>query len=341
MKILLISSTVFPIPLKGYGGLEQIVYELACGLQKKGHQVAVIAPEGSILPDGIELIPVGLRELEESAYRRHQERLESGEFDVIGDHSWEAWSYISAMSKEGSLPIVHTIHTSPTIYQSPPPVQYPCLIGLSDQHCNDIRLHLKIDARRIYNGIDTSFYKRDPRIKRDSRYLWLARYTPEKGGLVAINMARRTRISLDCVGDVEIIGDQTYMERCRVACDGLRVRFMPGVPRSETLRLYNSHQALLFPVQWSEPFGLTVIEASACETPILTLRRGAMSELVRHGENGFIYDSEEDLEKAIRENVITEISPAACRKVAEDFTIERMVENYERIYTEVANGERW
>lgn len=341
MRILLISTTIFPVPLEGYGGLEQICWHLALGLHEKGHQVTLVAPEGSNVPEGIELIVTGLRQPEEAAWHLYRERMESDEFDVIHDSSWEAWPYASSIGRDPELPIIHTIHTSPTIYGRPPEVQSPCFVGLSDQHCNDIRLHLRCDARKVYNGLDLEYYTQDPAIKRGGRWLWIARYTPEKGPLVAINLARKLNLQLDCFGDVEIVGDAQYVDRCRNACDGLTVRWNPGVTREETVNLYQSYKALLYPLQWSEPFGLCVCEANACGMPVMTLRRGAMPELVKNGRNGYVFDSEEELERALCENVVDNIKPGACRKVAEKFSLKRMVDSYEKLYQEVADGHRW
>ena len=127
MKILLISTTIFPLPPAGYAGTEQIVYNLAIGLQKKGHAVTVVAPEGTVLPEGIALIPTGLREPEEAAWMRYRDRL--GEFDVIHSHGFEGWAYMSSAGRSPELPIIHTLHTVPQIYATPPPCAVPLLRG--------------------------------------------------------------------------------------------------------------------------------------------------------------------------------------------------------------------
>lgn len=341
MRILIVSTTIFPLPPTGYSGLEMLTYQIAVGMQKKGHQVSVVAPQGSQLPEGIELIPTGIREAEQAVYMRYKDRLEKGDWDVVHDHSWEAWPYMSAVGHEPALPILHTLHTSPTIYGKPPPVMRPCFVGISDSHCQDIRLHLGIDARRVYNGIDLIFYAQDAGVKRNGRYLFLGRYTPEKGPLVAINLASRLRFALDCVGDVEIVGNPEYVDRCRNLCDGLLVRFRAGVSRDETVKLYRSSKALLFPLQWSEPFGLSIVEASACGLPVLTLRKGAMPELVKDGENGWAFWTEGDLEDAIKQDWPSKIDPVRARAVAERFSLQAMIDGYEELYKDVANGVRW
>lgn len=342
MKLLIISPNIFPIPLQGYGGLEQIVFLTAVGLAAKGHQVTVVAPQGSQLPDGVELIPTVQGEPEEGSWHRYSQRMQAGEFDCIVDHTWEKWAYVSSSSRDPELPIMGILHTAPGIYQTPPPVLWPCLVGLSEQHARDQRLHLKVDCRVAYNGIDTAaFYTPDPSVKRNDHYLAFGRYTAEKGMLQAMNIARRTRVRLDCFGDTTIVGDQGYVERCRQAADGLRVRFNGPVSRQDSLRLYRGAKALLFPLQWSEPFGLAIIEAMACGMPVLTLRRGAMPELVEHGVSGFVYDTEDELEQAIRDDVVAKLDPAKIRASAERFTIQRMVDRHEALAQDVVAGKGW
>ena len=149
-------------------------------------------------------------------------------------------------------------------------------------------------------------------------------------------------MSLDCYGDTSLIGDKTYLERCRAAADGIRIRVFPGVPRTRTVALYQSYSALLFPLQWDEPFGLTVAEASACGLPVLTLTRGAMRELVKDGENGWAVDDEDALEELLKSGAWREqIGPERARAVARRFSLAMMVDTYEKLYQEVAHGDRW
>ena len=339
--ILLISTNIFPLPPSGYAGLEILVYHLAIGLQNKGWRVSVVAPKESRLPEGIELISTETREPEEQSYHRYKARLENQEFDCIADHSWEKWSYISSIGHEPELPIVSTIHSSPIIYNSIPRVKYRRFIGLSDQHCNDIELHLKSDARRVYNGIDLNFYNINTEIKRNSRWVNLARYTPEKGFLPAINMCMRNGIQLDVVGDKEIIGDTIYPRLCEQAADGVVVRCIGSVSREDTVKFYQGYKGLLFPLQWSEPFGLVTVEASACGMGVLTLSRGAMKELVKDGVNGYVLPNENELEKAILDERIRNIDPIKAREWSSQFSLENFIDNYDKIYLEASNGIGW
>lgn len=342
MKLLLISTTIFPLPPAGYAGTENIVFNLACGLAAKGHQVSVMAPEGSRLPAGVELLACKPGESEESAYARlYRERIEKGEWEVIGDHSFEAWSYMSSIGREPQLPIVHTVHTHNSIYQKPPPVQWPRFVGISDSHCRLLSLALGIAPRRVYNGIDLDFYKPDPSVSRNGRYLAFGRFTAEKGMLHAILLAKRLRLALDAVGDVNIVASKEYVDRCREACDGLQVRFQGGVSRQDAVTLYRTHRALLFPLQWDEPFGLVPVEAAACGLPVLTLSRGAMPEVVKDGVSGFVCENERELEDKLTSGALGSLEPEKIRGWAKQFSLEQMVASYAALYAEAAQGIKW
>ena len=113
MKICIISTTVYNLPPPGYSGLEMLVYQWACEFTKQGHQVSVVAPEGSQFPPelNIQLIAVSLREPFDSAYLKYKDRL--SEFDAIIDNSWGWFSVLSQMEADHQLPVIHCYHSDP------------------------------------------------------------------------------------------------------------------------------------------------------------------------------------------------------------------------------------
>ena len=341
LRILLISTSIYALPIKGYGGTEEVVYRLACEFQKRGHQVSVVAPEGSKLPDGMELIPIALGELEETAYRKYANRL--GEFDIIHDHTFGGWVYMGSIGVDTPLPIIKTFHTDPSIWGSPPPVQRPCLVGLSRDHARRLSMHLGVSVEYVYNGIDTTFYKppSDPLKPRSSRLLFMGRYTPEKGALEAMQLCKRKKIPLDCYGDTTMVSNPAYVDRCRQEADEVIVRMFPGVPREETVELYQTHQALLFTPNWDEPFGLTMVEAQACGMLVIALNRGSVKEVVSH-ESGFVEDDLEDIEYVLDGLPLHDDDPQVRVKwVEENFSIAEMTNGYLRLYNRVRNKELW
>lgn len=340
LKILVISSTIYALPPKGYSGLEALVYEWAIEFQKAGHKVAVAAPEGSILPQGIELIPTPLMVDESQAYPHYKERL--GEFDVIFDNTWLWYTVIAQMESDKQLPVIHIWHSDPKGLSNPPPIKFPCLVGLSKEHARKIKgKWSNFEVRYNYNGIPLDFYQRNPKIERNGRYLFMGRYTPEKMPLEAIKLARKCNVPLDLYGNTQIIGDQNYLNECMASCDDKDVVFHLEVPREETIRLYQSHKALIHLVNYIEAFGLVPVEAMACGMPVIVNRQGALPELVEDGVCGFIVDSVEEAEEIIRSGKVDTIKPGDCRRQAERFSIEASAEGYLELFREVAAGGVW
>ena len=340
LKILLIGPTVFKLPLQGYGGTEALLLSLASEFQKAGHQVTVVAPEGSILPEGVTLFPVPLRCSEEEAFSKYRSILT--EFDITHDHTFESWAYLESVGIDPPLPIIKTHHTDPSIWASPPPVPHPCLVGISTDHARRLSLAYQVATRRVYDGIDLSFYSPPPEgSKRNGRLLWLGRYTPEKDPLSAMQLAKRLRIPLDCYGDIEIVSDPAYIDRCRAEADGLIVRWYPGVTREKTVELYRTYRALLYTPIWEEPFGLVICESQACGLPVLTLDRGSMKELVAHGVSGYVCDDISGLEKVLKEGCLAHLKGEAIVANAQKFSKENMAEAYLNLFGQIMRREMW
>lgn len=340
LKILVISSTVFPVPVKGYSGLEMLCYEWAVEFQKAGHKVALVAPRGSTVPEGMELIPTPLMVDESQAYPLYKERL--GEFDVIMDNSW-LWYTVIAQIEAGDkqLPVIHIYHSDPDFLPNPPPIKYPCLVGLSKDHARRIKEKWQFEVRHNYNGIPLDFYHFNPSVQRNGRWLLCARFTPEKMPLETIRLARKCNIPLDLYGNTSIIRDQNYLNQCMAECDATNVVFHLEVPREETVNLYQTHKALIHLVSYNEAFGLVPVEAMSCGMPVIVNRRGALPELVENGVSGFVVDTLEEAEEIIRSGKIDSINSEACRRQAEKFSIERSAKGYLELFREVTSGRVW
>lgn len=324
MKICLISTTVFKLPVSGYAGLEQLVWQQAVGLAKKGHEVAVVAPDGS-QAEGCEIIPCGPpgRVDEYRAYSGFGEMAEGeGEqrkvlrsthpgfwqhlnnFDVIIDHSWQKWSYL--LKQEGSLkaPILGVMHAPVnTMWGSHPPVEKACIVCISkDQAHHYNQLHNK-DTRVAYNGIDLDFYKPMTGVKRTDRFLFLARFSTIKGADLACEACKKVGVGLDLVGDTTITNEPAYLEQIKSMCDGKQIRLIGPATRGECVYWFSQAACLLHPnMRFREPFGLAPVEAQACGCPVIAWDYGAMRETVKQGETGFIVESLEELITHIKYN---------------------------------------
>jgi len=343
MKVIIISTTVFPLPPPGYSGLEMLCYQWAVGLQKLGCQVAVIAPEGSQLPEGIELIATGLREPDETAYAKYKQALEERLKDgwVCMDNSWGWYSVLSQMEADRQLPVIHCYHSDPYNLGTPPPVEKPCLVAFSEAQANIIRRRWNAACQVVPHGIDLSFYRADPNVERGNRYLFLARYTPEKGFLDIAYLARKCRVGLDAFGDVEIIASQDYVRRCFEEADSRQIRVNPGINREETVKQYQSHKALITWPNYVEIFGLTTVEAMACGCPVISKDSGAARELIRQGKTGFVVGTLEEAEELIKNDAISKIKPGDCVRQGRKFSIERSAKGHLRLLQDVADGIYW
>jgi glycosyltransferase involved in cell wall biosynthesis len=340
LKILVISTSVFRVPLQGYGGLEMLAYEWAVEFHKRGHKVSLVAPEGSKLPDGIELIPMPLMEPEQQTFERYKNRLD--QFNVIMDNTWLWYTVIAQLNSQKQLPIIHIYHSDPDYLQVPrPPIQYPCIVGLSRDHANRLSKKWGVQTRTVYNGIPLNYYTMDNTVQRNSRYLWLARYTPEKCPLETIRVARKCGAELDLYGNTMIVRDQNYINQCMMECDAHQVVFHNEATREETLGHYRTHKALIHLVDYNEAFGLVPVEAMACGTPVVVNRRGALPELVNDGVSGYIVNDWNQVEEIIKTGAVDKIKPEDCRKQAEKFSISKSAEGYLSLFRDVVEGRLW
>ena len=341
MKVLIISTTVYPLPTQGYSGLETLCAQLAIGLAAKGHQVAIACPEGSTFPEEIEIIFTGLREDEERAYQRFKGRLEAGEWEVVVDASWGRWATMSNVGREPAIPVVNWHHSDPSVYATPAPVRFNLWVGLSKNHAERLTKHFGMQVRYCYNGIPTDFYQASGQ-PRTGRYLWLARWLPEKAPAEIISLAQKLKVPVDMWGDTEIIGDPRYKDYCFRMADGLYARVGPGISREATVEAYSTHKALLQMYGWNEPFGLSLIEAMSCGCPPIVQRRGAAPELIRNGVTGFLVNDISEMEELIKRDAVKEIKPETMRKhVLKHFTIQKFVDRWEYLLEQVVGGERW
>jgi len=261
VRIAVISSTVFPSPPSGYAGLEQITWEQARGLAAKGHDVTLIAPDGSSCPNVtvIHTGPAG-RHDELGAYRGYGFQVDNAdqlpedqrvrrvepywpillEQDAIIDSSWSKWSY--GLKAEGRLkaPVLGVFHAPvntmfnvwPPRYPGLPPVEKPCAVCISeDQRSHFEALHSPCQARVAYNGIDLDFYK-PLDVPRTDRFLFLARFSTIKGPDLAIEACRDAGVGLDLIGDTSITNEPEFLARCTEMSRDANAR----IPQGEYVR---------------------------------------------------------------------------------------------------------
>lgn len=369
MKIGVISSTVFQLPITNYGGLEVIAWECARGLANKGHEVFLFAPDNSTCQN-VTIVPFGPAGMigEKEAYSGFGElkdqqgnivrRKHLGywptllEMNCVLDHSWQKYSYLMKAERMPKTPIISTLHAPvKTMYSSLPPVENPCFVVISEDQGKVFEALFDRPCRVVYNGIDLSHYV-DIGIHRTDRFLFLARFSSIKCPDIAIKACLEAGVGLDLIGDTTITGEPEYFQEClRLAerespgwdrSKGKQIKVIGGVSRGETVWWYSRAKCMLHPNQrFREPYGLAPVEAQSCCCPVIAWDFGAMRETVRHGETGFLVKSFNELVNYIKTDAVKTIDRNRCREWVKKFSIENMVNRYNDLIHEAVETGGW
>ena len=333
MRVAMLAPIAWRTPPRHYGPWELVTSLLTEALVALGVDVTLFATLDSVTAatlDGV--VPASYNEdpsIDAKVWEyRHLSHLfaRADEFDIIHNQAdFPAHAFAPLVTK----PVVTTIHGfgSDRILPMYQPFQdrvHYVAISDADRHPS-LRY-----AATIHHGIPVNDFAFDAASSDD--LLFFGRMHPDKGAAEAIAVAQASGRALDLYG---IVQDQGYFDR-EVAphVDGARVRYHGAVGGEVRVRALGQARALLHLVNFDEPFGLSVIEAMACGTPVIAMRRGSMPELIEHGVNGFLVDSAEEALSAIER--VGEIDRAACRRtVVERFSVERMAEEYLTLYRRI------
>ena len=350
MKVAVISTGVFKVPCTGYAGLEHLAWQIARGLAEKGHEVTLMAPEGSYCPN-VSMFFIGPERTwdESRAYDSYWRTLPS--FDVIIDHTWSKFSYLLKMEGALKSPVLGVMHAPVnTMIQSlPPNVEKPCFVCISKDQKNHFEALFNAEARVAYNGVDLDFY-RNTGCRRSHRFLFLARFSTIKAPDIAIEVARKSDVGLDLIGDTSITNEPELYNKCKGACDGEKIRMVGPKTRGECVHWFSKSFALLHPNQrFREPFGLAPVEAMACGTPVIAWKYGAMKETVGEGISGYLCKSVSEMVervKAVQENfdIRSEVgirNRVRCVDWVSQFSLQRMIDRYDKLIREAVDAGGW
>ncbi len=314
---------------------------LVDGLLARGHDVTLFASGGSRTSARLVTVfeePPTTARIHESywelahalaAYNRHRE------FDVVHDHSGSIGPAIGGFT---GTPVVHTLHGPATprarhLYGlMAERVWFVAISRYQMEQMPELRY-----AGVVYNGIPLHLYPF--RAEKEGFLLFLGRASREKGPEVAVRVARRLGAKLVmAVKVVEEPEKRYWREVVEPELTG-EERVLGEVSVEEKADLLSRARAVLFPIQWPEPFGLVMAEAMACGTPVVAFRNGSSPEVIEDGVTGFLVEEgdEEGMAEATRR--VGEINPAHCRRrVEERFSQEVMVEGYVEAYRRVLEG---
>lgn len=360
MRIAMFCSGRYPTPPK-----EDVIFAplwiasfLADEMAKRGHKVTLFGANGS-KSKGSKVVTLNLPPLEEhtalgkcidirkdrviSFYEQIYiseiyRRAEKGEFDLIHIHPVDIAINFAA---GGKVPTVFTLHDPIScwrkfVYELYKKNKNIHFVSISDSQRSPSKKINYIDT--VYNGIDIKKYEFDGK---GGNYLFAAsRIVPPKGFDLAIKVAQKTGLPLKIAGEKL---DLAYWEEKIKPFIGGKISYEGMVSPFKLPDLYKKAKAFIFPLQWEEPFGLVMIEAMACGTPVIAFNRGSVKEVVKDGVTGFVIPplnkkGEPNIEgmiEAVRK--IDAIDRRACRRhVENNFTLDKMVDRYEEVYRRIA-----
>lgn len=338
MKIAILSPIAWRTPPREYGPWEQVASNVAEGLTQAGMDVTLFATGDSITKAALESVcktgyaedPSVNAKVWECLHISHLME-QAHKFDIIHNH----FDFLPlTYSQLTDTPMVTTIHgfSSPDIlpvYKKYNDSSYYVSISNSDR---SPELHY---TATVYNGIHTEDFRFND--SPDDYLLFFGRIHPDKGTRESIKIARQAKRRLIISG---LVQDEDYFcEQVSPFIDGDQVIYMGNSGPEQRNRLLGHAYALLHPISFDEPFGLSVAEAMLCGTPVIAFNRGSMPELVRDGKTGFLTAGVDEAVEAVRQ--IPAIDRNYCRSWAENrFSDKEMVRNYIDVYENILQSRR-
>ncbi len=337
MRIALVAPPFIPVPPIDYGGTELFIANLALKLKERGVDVVVYTI-------GASTIPVEKRWI----YADPEWPLRGDIYDNLKDIAHTSWAIEDAAnascdiihlnnapglanSRFVKIPFVYTIHHPHVddlseFYGKFPDVQY---VTISDFQRRSENLQR---VRTIHHGVDSTACKV---IAPKQEYLaFLGRIAPIKGTHLAIEVAKKSGLPLKIAGEIQPMYQEYFDTEIKPHIDGKFIEFIGEVDVKGKNHLLGEARALLFPIQWNEPFGLVMIEAMACGTPVLAFPGGSVAEVVRDGVSGWICQSTNEMSEKAK---TIDLAPAGVREYLEkNFSLDAMADRYLELYQEIA-----
>lgn len=364
MRIAQVVAPWLPVPPKGYGGIEAVVHELTEELVARGHHVTLFATGDSRTKAHLSFFyKTSLGNNGEIKNNPHTllEQIfpvftQAENFDIIHCHDIPHALFFAEFIK---TPVVHTLHGSLMENEQDPQKHaiysrftHQNFVSISNSQRKGLPgLHY---IATVYNGIKIE----DITVGHgDGGYLaWIGRINPKKGVVEAIESAKLAGMPIKIAAFIDK-QDKPYFDKFVLPrIDGKNVQFIGEIGEKEKNDLLGHAFACLFPIKWHEPFGLVMVESLACGTPVVAIDAGSVSEIIENGKNGFVVAPTHPLtneswevdtasipgitEKVkilqTMENTTYQEIRAYCRSYVErKFTIQAMVDGYEKVYSDI------
>ncbi len=356
LKIAQVVSLLHPVPPISQNGLEFVVSWITEELVRRGHDVTLFAPADSVtkaklislLPHGISSDPkVSWENYTFSIWNTILAGSMAEKFDVIHCHNGNAQLIAPFISK----PLIETAHNPMTgeffnFYEIDKkysdyvkPISdlsskvHQVAISKSQQQLDPSANGVtKKNSSIIYNGIPVNNFEFNA--SPENYLLFIGYINKNKGADIAVQVAKKLDMRLILAGSTK--DEEKFFNEHIKPHLSEKITYVGPVNFEEKNKLYKNAIAKLAPLQWDEPFGLTLVEAQACGTPVIAFNRGAASEIIMNGETGYVVENTEEMCEAIKK--INLISRHACRAwVEKNFSVEKMVDQYEALYEKLLN----
>jgi glycosyltransferase involved in cell wall biosynthesis len=340
VRIAMLAPPWIPVPAPAYGGIEEVVRLLCDGLMTHDHEVTLFAAPGSSsnadvrvvleqsYPDDIQKAQFEIDHVSRAFAAIDEARAAGRPYDVVHDHTGHG---ALAMADRLDTPLVHTLHGPFNEEACRFYAQHggkATIVAISQAQLDDAPAEMG-GGDVVPNPIDVGEWTFEP--SKQDYLLWIGRMSPDKGPHRAIAAAREAKSRLVLAGPVQPGQEQFFAEEVEPHLGSNGIEYIGEADGERKRELYQGARAFLMPIRWQEPFGLVMVEALACGTPVIAFPEGSAPELVEDGRTGFVVEDEHAMAAAVGR--LGELDPADCRRSCEErFSVEAVVAGYEDVY---------
>lgn len=349
MRIAQIAPIWASCPPKKYGGIEYIVSLLTEELVSRGHSVTLFATGNSVTKaelrsvydrPPLELMGNPIPGLLHAQFAFQGAEFATPRFDIIHNHIGLLGTVLSTFTKTPNLHTLHGIFPSEMkrLYLMNKEKFYNSISNNQRLGCPELNY-----IGTVYNAIEVEKFEFEE--EKDDYFVFVSRFNPEKGVHIAIEVARKAGVKLKISGKIESSDKPYYESKIRPFVDGKQIIEIPEMTFKEKVDLLKKAKAFIFPLQWSEPFGLVMPEAMVCGTPVVAFGYGSVPEVVKDRETGWIVDTVDEMVEVVKtidsmpQEERSRLAKACRRHVEENFSVARMTSSYEALYKKIVRGQ--